>query len=113
MLNASIAKMTVDSPMPKIAVTLESVKDRLRRAHKAAKRADSLSGALFDKWMAEALTLGKGQPVERQAAMQVRTAIMLEIAAERRGWPEHIEGLPDAAAGRPRRPCRTLMLSLL
>jgi hypothetical protein len=88
--------------MAKIAVTLESVKDRLRRAHKAAKRADSLSGALFDRWMADALTLSKGQPVERQAAMQVRTAIMLEIAAERLGWPERIVGLPDAARRAPR-----------
>jgi len=88
--------------MPKIAVTLESVKERLRMAHKAAKRADSLSGALFDRWMAEALTLGKGQPVERQATMILRTAVMLEIAAERKAWPEHIVGLPDTRRRAPR-----------
>jgi hypothetical protein len=45
--------------------------------------------------MAEALTLAKGQPVERAVAMLLRTAVMLEIAAERKGWPDRIAGLPD------------------
>ena len=88
--------------MPKIAVTMESVQERLRKAHRAAKRADALAGALFDRWMAETLTLGKGQPVERQAAMLLRTALMLEIVAERKGWPEHIVGLPDTKRRAPR-----------
>jgi hypothetical protein len=79
----------------KIAVTFEGTKDRLHQAYQAAKRADRLSGALYDRWMAEALSLSKGQPVERAVAMLLRTAVMLEIAAERKGWPDRIAGLPD------------------
>jgi hypothetical protein len=45
--------------------------------------------------MADALTLSKGQPVERAVAMMLRTAVMLEIAAEQKGWPDRIVGLPD------------------
>lgn len=81
--------------MARIATTFEDVKDRLRQAHRSAKAADRLSSALFDRWMAEALMFSKGQPVERAAAMLLRTAVMLEIAAERKGWPERIAGLPD------------------
>jgi hypothetical protein len=51
--------------MAKIAVTFQGTKDRLHQAYRAAKAADRLSGALYDRWMAEALTLAKGQPVER------------------------------------------------
>jgi hypothetical protein len=45
--------------------------------------------------MADALTLSKGQPAERAAAMMVRTAVMLELAAGRKGWPDRISGFPD------------------
>jgi hypothetical protein len=45
--------------------------------------------------MADALALAKGQLVERATVMLYRTAVMLEIAAEKRGWPDHITGLPD------------------
>jgi hypothetical protein len=87
--------------MAKIAVTFEGTKDRLHQAYRAAKAADRQSSALFDRWMAEALMLAKGQPVERATVMLYRTAVMLEIAAERKGWPDRIPGLPDAvAAGR-------------
>jgi hypothetical protein len=84
----------------KIAVTFDDTKFRLHQAYRAAKAADRLSGALYDRWMAEALMLVKGQPIERAVAMLHRTAVMLEIAAERKGWPDRITGLPDA---RPRR----------
>jgi hypothetical protein len=40
-----------------------------------------MSGALYDRWMADALSLSKGQPIERATAMPFRTAVMLEIAA--------------------------------
>jgi hypothetical protein len=80
--------------------TLEAVKERLRTAHRAATKADYLSVALFDQWMAEALTLSKGQSVDRAAAMLLRTAAMLEIAAECRGWPKRVSGLPGAQAKR-------------
>ncbi len=81
--------------MAKITTTYEDVKDRLRQAHRAAKAADRLSGALYDRWLADALMLSKGQPIERAAAMLFRTAVMLEIAAERKYWPNRIPGLPD------------------
>ncbi len=86
--------------MTKITVTFESTKDRLRLAYKAAKAADRLSAALFDRWMSDALMLSKGQPIERAVAMLLRTAVMLEIAAERKGWPDRIAGLPDIQRSR-------------
>jgi hypothetical protein len=52
--------------------------------------------------MADALSLSKGQPIERAVAMLLRTAVMLEIAAERKGWPDRITGLPDKAPRSPR-----------
>ena len=75
------------------AVTLEQAKERFRSAHQAARRADSLSAALYDRWAAETLMHIRGQPRDRACAMLVRTAIMLEIAVDRRGWPERIVGL--------------------
>jgi endonuclease/exonuclease/phosphatase family protein len=74
--------------MAKIAVTFEGTKHRLHQAYAAAKPAARLSCALFDRWMADALTLSKGQPVDRATVMLHRTAVMLEIAAERKGWPD-------------------------
>jgi hypothetical protein len=59
--------------MAKVAVTCEGTKHRLNLAYRAAKGADRLSGALFDRWMAEALSLSKGQPIERATAMLFRT----------------------------------------
>jgi hypothetical protein len=46
-----------------------------------------LSSALFDRWMADALTLSKEQPVDR-------ASVMLELAVEGKGWPNRITGLP-------------------
>ena len=82
--------------------------------------ADKLSGALFDRWMADALMLSQGQPVERAAAVPLRTAVMLEIAAEQKVVAPHSR-LPDKARSpraeaeavfgerrsRQRRPCDT------
>jgi hypothetical protein len=51
--------------MPKIAVTFKGAKHRLHPAYQAANKADRLSGALYDRWMAEALLLRKGQPIGR------------------------------------------------
>jgi hypothetical protein len=92
----------VTAPRRRSAPSVALSGDRLRQAHKAAKRADTASGALFDRRLAEALMLGEGQPVERQAAMFLRTAVTLEIAAERKAWPERIAGLPDRRAKSPR-----------
>ncbi len=75
------------------AVTLEQAEERFRSAHRAARRADNLSAALYDRWAAETLMHIRGQPRERACAMLVRTAIMLEIAVDRRGWPERIVGM--------------------
>jgi hypothetical protein len=81
--------------MAKTATTFEDIKFRLHRAYSAAKAADRLSGALFDRWMSEALMFAKGQPMDRAAATLLRTAIALEIAADRKGWPDRIRGLLD------------------
>jgi hypothetical protein len=81
--------------MAKVAVTFEDTKHRLHRAYKAAKAADRLSSALFGRWMSEVLMLAKGQPIERATTMLHRTAVMLEICAERKGWPDRITGIPD------------------
>jgi hypothetical protein len=79
--------------MAKVATTLEDTKLRLREAYRAAKRSDKLSGALYDRWMSEALALSRGQPTDRATVMLHRTAIMLEIAAETRGSAVHPPGL--------------------
>jgi hypothetical protein len=81
--------------LARVAVTFEGTKHRLHQAYRAAKAADRLSGALFDRWMSEALMFAKGQPVDRATTMLLRTAIALEIAADRKGWPDRIRGLPD------------------
>jgi hypothetical protein len=91
--------------MAKVAVTFEGTKDRLHQAYSAAKAADRQSAALFDRWMAEVLMHVKGQPIERATTMLHRTAVMLEIAAERKGWPDRIAGLPDRS---PRAPAEAL-----
>jgi hypothetical protein len=88
--------------MAKITTTLEDTKFRLHQAYRAAKAADRLAGALYDRWMADVLTASKGQPVERATVMLHRTAVMLEIAAERKGWPDWIVGLPDRGPRSPR-----------
>jgi hypothetical protein len=57
---------------------------------------------LYDRWLFEALSLVKGQPIDRASAMLRRTAVMLEIAAERKGWRDRIAGLPDRGSTSPR-----------
>ena len=81
--------------MAKIAVTLESAKERFTQARKAACSTDRLSAALYDRLAAETLLAVKGQSAERAATMLFRMAVALEVLAERKGWPDKIAGLPD------------------
>jgi hypothetical protein len=86
--------------MTKIALTLDEARERFHCAHKAAKAADRVTAALYDRLASDTLLAVKGQPVERAVTMLVRMAVAFEVLAERRGWPDVISGLPDA---RPRR----------
>lgn len=74
--------------MAKIVTTLPEAKARMSRAREAARKADPLSAALFDRWYATALSSAASQPDGVAAAMYVKTAICLEVLAEMKGWPE-------------------------
>jgi hypothetical protein len=88
--------------MAKIAVTIEQAKERFNNACRAARDADRLTAALYDRLAADTLLAAKGQPPERACTMLMRMAVALEVLAERRGWPERIHGLPDRQQKSPR-----------
>jgi hypothetical protein len=73
--------------MSKLVTTLADAKARMSLAREAARKADPLSAALFDRWYATALSSAVGQPDEIAAVMFVRTAICLEVLTEMKGWP--------------------------
>lgn len=78
------------------APILTQAKDRMTRARAAARRADPLGGAMFDRWVSEALMAARDVAPEMGAAMYLRIAIMLEIAVDRQGWPHgRVRGLPS------------------
>ena len=70
------------------AWSLEARRGAVRLAHPT--RFGMMAAALYDRWVAETLMPIRGQSRERACTMPVRTAIMLEIAVDRRGWPEGI-----------------------
>ena len=75
----------------------------MSRARDLARKADPLSAALFDRWYAEALMSARGVRAEAAYAMITRMAIVLEVMADRKGWPAGIvAGLtaPRRASGR-------------
>jgi hypothetical protein len=75
---------------PAPATPLALAKDRCRRAYRGARQADAPLSALLDRWYAETLTQVAGQPADKSAVMFTRAAIMFEVVADRRGWPERI-----------------------
>jgi hypothetical protein len=81
--------------MAKIATTFEDVTFRPHRAFRAAKAADHLTRALLRPMVCGRSFALEGATVERAAAMLLRTAVLLEICAEKKGWPDRIVGLPD------------------
>jgi hypothetical protein len=78
------------SARPATATPLAAAKDRARRAYRSACEVDAPMAPTFGRWWAETLTQVDGQPADRSATMLVRMAILFEVAADRRGWPERM-----------------------
>ena len=74
-------------PLPAVPPSpLALARLRARKAHALAKRADPISGALFDRWYSDCVLFAGDQPQARAAEMYRRIAIALEIAADRTTW---------------------------
>jgi hypothetical protein len=72
------------------ATPLAMAKDRARRAYRSAREADPPLSALIDRFHSETLVQVAGQPAAKSAVMFQRIAILFEVVADRRGWPERI-----------------------
>jgi hypothetical protein len=72
------------------ASPLAAARERCRRAYHAARKADVPIAGLIDRWWAETLMMVDDQPAGRATVMLVRTAIMLEVVADRAGWPDRM-----------------------
>jgi hypothetical protein len=79
--------------MPTVQFSLAQAKRRFARAHAAALENDPSLRLFYDKWQADLLSAGKGVSTDRRAAMYFKMALVCEILAERRGWPNTIIGL--------------------
>jgi hypothetical protein len=78
--------------MAPLLVTLAQAKTRFNRAHSAALAAEPLCRPIFERWRAEMLAAGTGEPEPERAAMTFKLALAFEIPAERKGRPETIAG---------------------
>jgi hypothetical protein len=78
--------------MAKIAITIDQAKARFTRAHAAALKAEPLCKALFDRWKADLLLAGHGEPEATRATMLWKLGTAFEILAERKAWPRGIGG---------------------
>jgi len=76
--------------MAPFAITLEQARERFKRAHAAALKADPLCKTIFDRWKAELLAAGSGEPEVVRAVMHWKLAIAFEVIAERKGWPDNV-----------------------
>ncbi len=72
---------------PRPASPLASAKERARRAHAAAVEGDGLAAAIYNRWLATALTSASGMDEDTAAEMFRRLAIALEIMIDMKGWP--------------------------
>src|SRR5262245_20544646 len=80
---------------------VSAAKMRCRAAHAAAKEADPMQSAFYDKLWAGVLLAADRQPEAAAVVMFTRIAILFEVAVDRLTWPERIRGLTTSAA-RPR-----------
>jgi len=64
--------------MAKIVTTLPEAKARAKRAHQAARAGDTVSAAIYDRWLATTLSAAAGQDPAIAATMFTRLAIALE-----------------------------------
>jgi hypothetical protein len=78
--------------MAQVTITLEQAKARFQRAHAAALKADPLCQMIFERWRADMLAAGRGEPEEVRAVMHWKLAIVFEVLAERKRWPDSIAG---------------------
>jgi hypothetical protein len=69
---------------------LAQAKHRCRYAYKAARTADPPLAALLDRWFAETLIQVDGVHPDAARLMLTRIAIMFEVVADRRGWPDRL-----------------------
>jgi hypothetical protein len=76
--------------MAKLTPTVAAAKERAKRAHAAARAGDTISAAIYDRWLANTLSAAAGQDEEIAAAMFTRLAIALEVMQDMRGWPAGI-----------------------
>ena len=83
--------------MAQVAFTLAQAKTGFQRAHKAALAAELLCRPIFERWKAEMLAAGSGEPEEVRAAMAWRMAIALEVPPDRKLWPDSIAGFARSA----------------
>ena len=76
--------------MAAITLTLSQAKSRAKRAHQTARAGDTVSAAVYDRWLANTLSAAAGQDQAVAAAMFTRLAIALEVMVDMRGWGESV-----------------------
>ena len=81
---------TSPADMDQVAITLEQARQRFKCAHAAALKADPLCKTIYDRWKAELLAAGSGEPEGVPAVMYWKLAIAFEVIAERKGWPDNV-----------------------
>src|SRR5262249_20581126 len=69
---------------------LPDAKARAKRAHQAARAGDTVSGAIYDRWLATTLSAASGHDEAIGVAMFTRLAIALEVMSDMKGWGEGI-----------------------
>jgi hypothetical protein len=80
--------------MPRTALadppSLAHARHRCQAALQAAKEADEALSGLWHRYYRETLDQVRRQPSDRAATMLLRMAILFEVVADRRGWPERM-----------------------
>jgi hypothetical protein len=76
--------------MAAVPTALPDAKARAKRAHQAARAGDSVSAAIYDRWLANTLSAAAGQDETIAVAMYTRLAIALEVMQDMRGWGEGV-----------------------
>jgi hypothetical protein len=76
--------------MLRITTTLPEAKARAKRAHQAARAGDTVSAAIYNRWLATTLSAAVGQDPAIAATMFTRLAIALEFMVDMKGWPAGI-----------------------
>jgi hypothetical protein len=78
--------------MPRTAssAALTLARARCAQALDAAKEADGELSGLWHRYFVETVTAASGQPAVRSVVMWTRLAILFEVVADRRRWPERM-----------------------